>query len=189
MYVCMYIVYIYMIHTYIYIYIIYIYMMYLHHIYETCMSLCIYIYYDICYTCIWYMVCICIYIYWWDVHSLLMQRNKCNKADSNLLYSSRQALMQCGLLASTLTMWLVVYSRGQFCNKKWFPGIEKKPSASRKLWLESWQAWPSEITKKYIITNEPGYNLLMRLWSSCSNWLQTPNVCLHYLGLPHLAGL
>ena len=182
-------IYIYDTHIYLHIHYIYTWCIYIIYMKRVCHY--VYIYYDICYTCIWYMVCICIYIYiyWWDVHSLLMQRNKCNKADSNLLYSSRQALMQCGLLASTLTMWLVVYSRGQFCNKKWFPGIEKKPSASRKLWLESWQAWPSEITKKYIITNEPGYNLLMRLWSSCSNWLQTPNVCLHYLGLPHLAGL
>lgn len=187
MYVCT--LYIYIWYTHIFTYTLYIYtwciyIIYMkrvcHYVYIYIMTFAIHVY-DI-----WYVY---VYIYWWDVHSLLMQRNKCNKADSNLLYSSRQALMQCGLLASTLTMWLVVYSRGQFCNKKWFPGIEKKPSASRKLWLESWQAWPSEITKKYIITNEPGYNLLMRLWSSCSNWLQTPNVCLHYLGLPHLAGL
>ena len=181
-----------MIYIYIHIHDVYIYI-YIHDVFT------LYIWNVYVIICIWHLLymymiygmCMYIYIYWWDVHSLLMQRNICNKTDSNLLYSSRQALMQCGFtnLAWTLTMWLVVYSRGQFCNKRLFPGIEKKPSASRKLWLESWKAWPSEIRKIYIITNEPGYNLLMRLWSSCSIWLQTPNVCLHYLGLPHLAGL
>ena len=182
-------IYIYDTHIYLHIHYIYIHDVFTSYIWNVYVIMYIYILWHLLYMYMIYGMYMYIYIYWWDVHSLLMQRNKCNKADSNLLYSSRQALMQCGLLASTLTMWLVVYSRGQFCNKKWFPGIEKKPSASRKLWLESWQAWPSEITKKCIITNEPGYNLLMRLWSSCSNWLQTPNVCLHYLGLPHLAGL
>ena len=145
-------------YIYIYIYMMYIYIhtwcIYIIYIYMKCVCNYMYMTFAIHVYDIWY-VYVYIYIYWWDVHSLLMQRNICNKTDSNLLYSSRQALMQCGFtnLAWTLTMWLVVYSRGQFCNKRLFPGIEKKPSASRKLWLESWKAWPSEIRKIYIITN------------------------------------
>ena len=141
-------IYIYM-YVYIYIYIhvciymyIYIWNVYVMYMYMTCM-LYMYMIYGM-------YVCIYIYIYG-DVCALSAYAKKHLQQNCIRIFFTVAGRPWCSAgitnLAWTLTMWLVVYSRGQFCNKRLFPGIEKKPSASRKLWLESWKAWPSEITK------------------------------------------